>query len=923
MRLLCVWLLCFLAVIVNNVWAFDPSLNWQTLSSAHFKIHYSDDQEALAKRTARLAEAIHNKLSKEINWQPEQKTHLILTDHTDLANGYATFFPFNRSALFVHPPSAGAMDFNSWLETLIRHEYTHILHLDKSHGPTENLKTVLGRFAFLFPNSYQPSWLVEGFATYHETDATLHRGRGQSTLFAMMMRAELKHGFKSVAEVNMASSSWPLNARYLYGYYFFEFLSVTYGKDKVQSLIENYSNNFIPFMLNTSFEQNFGKDLNALWKDFESYLRNKLMTVNAQHSIEALTDDGFFKSDFAMNDDGELFIVKNDGVHQAALIKRSNNGDEQHLVDINIFANIDHHPIQGLLIAQPEYCDEFRLNYDLYHYNEQTHDFTRLTRCARYTEGVWSSDGDYIIALKAENGIFQIDRLSTTGLVAETLWKGQQDVIVSHLTLSKDNKTLAASVQRSGHPRANIELFSMDTRQWQRLLADNAHQWHPDFIANDTAIRFSSDRDGSFNSYRWDLTEQQLTQESTSTQGLFKTLAHEGKHFSIGYTHKGYEIFSYQPTAQPIELQTESRWHIPPLVTPTEEIDFTITPYSSWDSLAPKWWFPFVVGDGETLEVGAQTSGQDALENHFYFAAVSFDVERLFPNLFANYWFNHQWEFSIRNTFDVDPGPNIDFFERERKAKLGYHIPWTFVNHQWDLEFAVSAEHSSFGRWFNDQAFYDAKFKNTLGGIVLSYNSAQYFARSISANDGRSLRLSLASSDIFDSSFYGKSAVLDWREYIQLVDEHALALRFVAASAERGSQIFEMGGNFSDSYFQVSPGIIQYSYALRGYEENLSALRGRHLRLTTAEWRLPIKHIERTAMVPPIGIEELSASVFYDRGRVFGGAGDNTFSSAGVELHAQLRLFYFLPITLRLGYADGHDDQLGQQETYLSFGTSF
>ncbi|NKO00908.1 hypothetical protein, partial [Weissella cibaria] len=109
--------------------AYDPSIQWKTLTTRHFYIHFDPSYQHLAEKTALLAEQIHLKLSRELNWTPKEPTHLLLTDHTDLANGYATPQPFNRSVLFVHPPNGGQLDFESWLESLITHEYTHVLHL--------------------------------------------------------------------------------------------------------------------------------------------------------------------------------------------------------------------------------------------------------------------------------------------------------------------------------------------------------------------------------------------------------------------------------------------------------------------------------------------------------------------------------------------------------------------------------------------------------------------------------------------------------------------------------------------------------------------------------------------------------------------------------------------------------------------------
>ena len=60
--------------------------------------------EALARRAAGQAEWAHARLSEHFVHGPEGPIDIILTDHTDVSNGYATPFPSNRIVLFARPP---------------------------------------------------------------------------------------------------------------------------------------------------------------------------------------------------------------------------------------------------------------------------------------------------------------------------------------------------------------------------------------------------------------------------------------------------------------------------------------------------------------------------------------------------------------------------------------------------------------------------------------------------------------------------------------------------------------------------------------------------------------------------------------------------------------------------------------------------
>jgi Zn-dependent protease with chaperone function len=163
-------LLVLLAILA---WAFpaqarfDPRFSWRTIETAHFRVHYHNGLEAIAPRAAEIAEEAHRQLAPALLWQPADKTELVLADVSDLPNGMATPFPYNRMVIYLTPPLEQPFSLTGredWLRLVIVHEYTHILHLDAAHRLPAWLRRVLGRT--YFPNALQPQWLIEGLATY-------------------------------------------------------------------------------------------------------------------------------------------------------------------------------------------------------------------------------------------------------------------------------------------------------------------------------------------------------------------------------------------------------------------------------------------------------------------------------------------------------------------------------------------------------------------------------------------------------------------------------------------------------------------------------------------------------------------------------------------------------------------------------------
>jgi hypothetical protein len=79
--------------------------------------------------------------------------------------------------------------------------------------------------------------------------------------------------------------------------------------------------------------------------------------------------------------------------------------------------------------------------------------------------------------------------------------------------------------------------------------------------------------------------------------------------------------------------------------------------------------------------------------------------------------------------------------------------------------------------------------------------------------------------------------------------------------------------------------------------------------VASVEWRTPLADIDRHAMVPPLGINRLSATLFATP------AAPGTrpppvpwHRGVGVELLAEAKLLYALGLQLRLGLARGLDE---------------
>ncbi|HEY0721439.1 MAG TPA: hypothetical protein VGE50_09300, partial [Gammaproteobacteria bacterium] len=330
------------------------SLHWQTLRSEHFTIHFHQEGEAAARQLLAIAEGVHQRLSPLMQWTPKGGTEIVLTDEYDLANGWATPYPSDRMTIIMSAPDAldGLEDFADWQELVFTHEYLHILHLDKASGAPAVLRKIFGRHQLLFPNAWQPNWFIEGLATHVETDRQRGIGRGQSSYYDMLMRMETLGGVKPLRQVNQPLVSWPMGtASYLYGVEFYDWLAQQYGEEKVVELVNNYSNNVWPFLVNSNASQTTGKDLDTLWSEFSTDMHSRYdaqaAAIDARGVSESqrLTHDGYFVESLTAGHGQDLFYVGFDAMHRPSLM-RLRGGKTTRLADVAMGARLAFHPQQ-------------------------------------------------------------------------------------------------------------------------------------------------------------------------------------------------------------------------------------------------------------------------------------------------------------------------------------------------------------------------------------------------------------------------------------------------------------------------------------------------------------------------------------------------------------------------------------------------
>lgn len=535
---------------------WDPRLRWQTIDTEHFSIHFHQGEADTAIEMAQVAEEVHALLSPHLEWQPLERTQIVLVDPTDSSNGYARAVPFNAVVLYTVPPdSSSSLDnHQNWLWALFVHEYAHILQIDMVDGVPLVLRFILGRL--VTPNGVLPAWLTEGYATYIETIFT-RGGRGRSTHTETLVRTAALDG--RLPRIDMAEGfgqRWPRGrSRYLYGVNFHLYVA---GKTSDQSWVDfhqRHSRGVIPFLLPS--KQAFGSTFVTMWKQWREdtsalYLEQseRIRATGGGLSPTRLlpTRDGIARHPLYSADGKEIFYVHSSASGPSSLRAVRRDGLADRVVRRGGLGapSLDANG-KTMYWSATGTTNRYVSYRDLYRYDLESKKRTRLSRGARLASFALHPEGSWGVAVRTHRGATQLVRVD--------LPKDKERVAITAITAAGDGSQfsdpafdpagdrLAVSIWKPGGFR-DIHVLDREGRQLRAITWDRASDSDP-FWSNDGAwLLWSSDRDGIWNlyAYRWlDARVYRVTRLLGAAVG--GTLSPGGEHIAFqGYGSEGWRI---------------------------------------------------------------------------------------------------------------------------------------------------------------------------------------------------------------------------------------------------------------------------------------------------------------------------------------------------------------------------------------------
>lgn len=885
-----------------------PDRDWRTISSEHFRVHFTPELEHVARRAAAQAETAYVRLADHLP-RPRGLIDLLISDDFDVSNGYAMPAPGNRIVVYATPPVAeSSLRYtDDYLQLVIIHELVHIFHLDRVRGVWALLQNVFGRSPLLFVNGYQPRWLVEGLAVYYESLLT-GSGRIEGSEHRMIARtAALEHTFPRIDQLSYANPRFPYAyAAYAYGSLFVDHLGDTHGDSAVAAYVNRASGRLFPWDLNGPARRVFGRGLTAEFRAWAASLAaSQPSRAPPMPRWENLTVDGVYTSFPRWRDDSTIIYTGTPGRESYAAwrltVRDSARGRGPTVTRDRIARRHTPSPHTrladgSLIYSELEYTGPFTMRSDLY-VDDPRGRRRRLTAGERLSAPDARRDGT-VVAMQIIPAGTRLVLRAPDGTITP-ITSGSLDEQWAEPRWSPDGRHIAA-IRWTRGGTSSVVVVDTTGRVLHTLASERVVNAAPSWSPDGAFVYFSSDRTGITDLYRvpfvpGDTLPPVLQRMSDAQTGLFQPQpSPNGRDLAaVVFRADGYHIGRAPIDSARAETAPPVPAVAPRAAAPAPATDVPARGYSPWRMLLPTSWMPFYQAGltENSARIGALVSGHDIAGRHAYQALLFVPTDNSGLTGVLQYrnatlgqplidvGAEQEWstlacvaDASQQNRCVGDLRRRI----RDAAVSLTFQRPrmrtYSYLSVGTGLEvrdYATDPE-DLIGRI---DSLYARDYHYPRVTVSAGWSNVQYPLNAISAEDGVSLALTsrqrwrwrdtlrLTSSVVGSASAYKSLALPGYAH-------HVLALNAAAGIQDnRATSYFEVGG-ISGGVLDVFPGYVlgegRRTFGVRGFEPG--AQLGIYAFKASAEYRAPLTMPGRGLGTLPLFFDRTSIAVFGDAG---------------------------------------------------------
>ncbi len=765
---------------------FHPELNWYTIKGEHVDVHYHEGTERTARTVAKIADEVWGPITSLYEYEPD-RVHFVIKDIDDYSNG-ATYFFDNKIEIWTSALDFDLRGSHNWLRNVISHEFTHMVQIQAAMKLTRTLPAIYLQalnyederrpdVLYGFPNfivSYpvasinMPAWFAEGTAQYMRKEFNYDNWDSHRD---MILRCYALDG-KMLTWNQMGvfgKTSLGNESVYNSGFALTRYISQKYGEDKLRK-VTNALGKLSNFSIDAAFEDVIGKDGDEIYNEWQTFLtadyKKRSEAVLSNLTVgDTIVKDGFgnFYPTFS-NDGGKILYVSNKSADYFGLssIYQYNikTKEDKILVD-GIRSTISAIPgTNKIIYAKLDDDNPNAYNvHDLYVYNIDDEEETRLTFDLRANQPSVSHDGKNIIFLFQKDGTTNLGTVNIDGKNFKQLTFFSEGEQVYEPKFSNDDSFIIFDF--SYKEGRDIYKVSFDGGAPEKIIATNSDERNAVFDKNGTII-YASDETGIFNIYSLNPISNKRRQLTNVIGGAYMPdVSSDGSITYSGYTSTGYKIFLISTEDQK-KVDEEKKYvsiNNPPLIKdkPNGDINnFDIKALQNYDdhktpnyeeekykgAFSKLTFFPVIRFDNyntsngffEKLKPGLYVASSDMLDRYALFAGASIN-SRLERDLFLTFEFRNK--LPLLFNLGIKPELALELYNISRKANVDVSFGADTINGNVQYDYITStdvtynlfevdfvAKHKIINRNNNlEFRFIFSRYTASLGSFILPDNS--------------------------------------------------------------------------------------------------------------------------------------------------------------------------------------------------------
>ncbi len=636
-------------------------LDWIELQGTRVTVIIPSGDRELGLEILARAERAAGLVSGRFDWTPSERIRLVVNDSSDSPNGFALPFPYPQTQIFVTAPQEDDFlaSYDDWLDILVRHELTHVHHLDRADGWAKIPRYLFGKApGFGSPGSLVPIFLIEGLAVWQESHPEIpakeRRGRVYDAASRGLLRVAASAGkLPEPDEVSVLGIPYPGGlGPYLVGASFLDFYARSCPEGALNEVVRKHSGKLIPFLIQQTLSDACGKPFYDLWDGWKRSLTDEAATLAANRKAApepSVRIEGGIGA-IRWTRQGIVFRGADAEHGLKTFLLNSETGIERDWDDVK-----DRKPLRRRSPVEPpseggiwvtEGAAEARPGV---RFNQL--EIWRNGERDEFKGGLRAFDAD--VHPSGSLWAFVRNRPPYTELAVgngtdepQIIRPVEKGVVWSSPRFSPGGKQLVAARRERGEVRIVILDSGQGYSETIRGGFSGARNITPRYLA-DGRIVFASDVSGVFNLYIWSPASGEILQLTDSIGGAFdpapspdgiriayRELLPDGQGVVIAEVSTAWPVTPKAETA-PAPSDAAPAPETPAPVNTTGSVAAEERPYSPWPMYLPRFWIPLWAQSSNDFLLGAFTGGQDVLRRGFWSASVYWGLNSNAPRVFA------------------------------------------------------------------------------------------------------------------------------------------------------------------------------------------------------------------------------------------------------------------------------------------------